>query len=271
MSWPAGQGEMASAIRSYDWASTRLGPWEAWPSRVRHAVEIMLDLGTPAYLWLGPDFLQLCNDAMLREEAAPARALLGRPAREICPAWSVLEPLAVQVGGAGAPAEGASFMLSPDGGGVWRGFRLSALRNDEGVVEGVLILVLDATAQALAEQEQAAAAVEAKLIAEIQHRTRNVLAVLRSIARRTAENSRTLADCVMHLDARMAAFTQIQSAILRNPGGQVDLASLIADALLAASAREGERVSIEGPPIALGSAAAEKIGLLLHELLMNAV
>lgn len=109
------------------------------------------------------------------------------------------------------------------------------------------------------------------LLAELQHRLRNTLAVVRSIAARTAENSTNVEDMLLHFQGRLDAFARVQAALVRNPEGKVDLACLVEDELLAHAAREGEQVSIDGPNLRLGSKAAECLGLAVHELTTNAV
>ncbi|MCO5062905.1 MAG: PAS domain-containing protein [Rhizobiaceae bacterium] len=109
------------------------------------------------------------------------------------------------------------------------------------------------------------------LTAELQHRVRNTLSVIRSIARRTAQTSETVEDYAMHLDGRIGAFARVQAAVTRDPTAGIDLGLLVADTLLAATARESDQVSIEGPQLGLQPKAAETMGLAIHELATNAV
>jgi len=109
------------------------------------------------------------------------------------------------------------------------------------------------------------------LLAELQHRVRNTLSVIRSIIRRTVQASESLDDLAMHLDGRIDAFSRVQAAVTRNPELGIDLAQLVADELLAYSAREGKQVQIEGPEIALRPKAAETMALAIHELATNAI
>ena len=108
-------------------------------------------------------------------------------------------------------------------------------------------------------------------LAATQHRVRNTLAVIRSLARRSAETSETVEAYATHLDGRIGAFARIQGALLRDPGEGLGLGSLVADSLLSVLAREGRRARIEGPEVALKARAAETLGLALHELATNAV
>jgi two-component system CheB/CheR fusion protein len=108
-------------------------------------------------------------------------------------------------------------------------------------------------------------------LAELQHRVRNTLAVVRSIARRTAENSSSVEDYLAHFDGRLSAFARTQAEVTRDPTSGVMLEYLVAEELLAHGAREGEQVEISGPPIRLRDKAVELLGLAVHELATNAI
>lgn len=109
------------------------------------------------------------------------------------------------------------------------------------------------------------------LLAEVQHRARNTLGVVRSIARRTARTSGTVDDFAAHLDGRLGAYARVQGAILRSPVAGLALDQLVADELAASAAHEGESVSIHGPSLHLRPRLAEALGLALHELATNAI
>ena len=106
---------------------------------------------------------------------------------------------------------------------------------------------------------------------ELQHRVRNMLAVVRSIAQRTAQTAGTVENYAMHLDGRMAAFARAQALLLRDPTGGVGLDTLLAEEFLAHLAHEGERVSLSGPAVRVRGKAAELLTLALYELMVNAV
>jgi PAS domain S-box-containing protein len=110
-----------------------------------------------------------------------------------------------------------------------------------------------------------------RLLAELQHRVRNTLAVIRSIVRRTAENSETFEDFASHLDGRIAAFSRVQMAVTRDPLAGFDLAELISEELRACAARDGEQFCLHGPAVRLEAKAAERMTLAIHELATNAL
>lgn len=109
------------------------------------------------------------------------------------------------------------------------------------------------------------------LLAELQHRVRNSLGIIRSIVRRTAETSESVETMAAHLIGRIEAFARVQAAVTRDPVGGVDLAGLIEDELLAYATREGPRLHLKGPTVLLGARAAESMSLAIHELTTNAV
>jgi two-component system CheB/CheR fusion protein len=109
------------------------------------------------------------------------------------------------------------------------------------------------------------------LLAELQHRVRNTLAVVKSIARRTAQSTDTADEMADHLAGRLDAFARVQSAVARNPNVGIDLASLLADEMLAHAVHEGDTLVMKGPTVLLKARAAESISLAIHELTTNAV
>lgn len=106
---------------------------------------------------------------------------------------------------------------------------------------------------------------------ELQHGVRNMLAVVRSIARRTAQTSETAEDYALHLDGRLDVLARAHAMLARDPGGGVRLDVLLAEELLAHTAHEGDRVCLCGPAVRLRGKAAEVFALAAHELAVNAV
>jgi len=139
------------------------------------------------------------------------------------------------------------------------------MRDESGDVVRIGGIGQDITATKLAEQHQRL------LQHELQHRVRNTLAVIRSITRRTAATTDSKDEFFMHLDGRIDSFARVQAAVTRDPTSGVDLAFLVAEELRVVGAQEGRGLSIDGPPAALRSKAAETIGLAIHELTTNAM
>jgi two-component system CheB/CheR fusion protein len=143
--------------------------------------------------------------------------------------------------------------------------RILPYRSIDNFIAGVMVTFIDVTAITRAEERQRL------LLAELQHRVRNTLGVVRSIARRSAETSTSVEDYASHLDGRLNAFARTQSMVTRDPEGGVDLEYLVVEELLAYNAKEGEQLRVSGPSVRLQPKAAETFALAVHELATNAL
>ena len=108
------------------------------------------------------------------------------------------------------------------------------------------------------------------LMAELQHRVKNILAVVRSITARTIESSRDLEDFSTHFDGRLGALARTQAVLARRTGEDVELEQMVREELLSHAVRENA-LELEGPPVLLHHKAAETFALALHELGTNAL
>jgi len=155
-------------------------------------------------------------------------------------------------------------LTAPDNGARYI-VRILPYRSIDNFIAGVVITFIDVTVITRAEERQRL------LLAELQHRVRNTLGVVRSIARRSAETSASVEDYASHLDGRLNAFARTQAMVTRDPEAGVDLEFLVVEELLGYNAREGEQLRISGPPIRFQPKAAETFALAVHELATNAI
>jgi PAS domain S-box-containing protein len=110
------------------------------------------------------------------------------------------------------------------------------------------------------------------LLAELQHRTRNLLAVVGSIASRTARTSGSLDQFREDFQSRLRSLSAIQSLLARGEQEVIDLRELVDAELFAhLNGSVTDKADITGPPVPLGANAAQALGLALHELTTNAV
>lgn len=107
-------------------------------------------------------------------------------------------------------------------------------------------------------------------IVELQHRVRNVLALVRSIIRRSSYAGASAEDFSSHLEARVSALARTQGSLSIDVRDGSDLEDLLR-AELAANAVRDTQFSINGPPLRLSVRATETMALTLHELTMNAL
>lgn len=147
----------------------------------------------------------------------------------------------------------------------------SPVLDADGNVLAIIHHVADVTAEHRAVEGLRASERHAQtLLAELQHRVRNLLAMIRSVIRRASINKEDVADFVDHLEGRIDAMARTQSVLTRSPGVNVDLRTIIEEELLAQSAQPGQYVA-GGPETRLAPKVAEVVTLAIHELATNSV
>jgi PAS domain S-box-containing protein len=106
------------------------------------------------------------------------------------------------------------------------------------------------------------------LMREINHRAKNMLSVVDSIARQTA--ARNPEDFVERFSARIQALSVNQDLLVRNQWQGIDVEDLVRAQLTDFADLIGSRISLRGPRLLLNPTSAQAIGLALHELATNA-
>jgi two-component sensor histidine kinase len=124
---------------------------------------------------------------------------------------------------------------------------------------------------ALREREERLAVV----VAELQHRTRNLISVVGAIADDTLRSSSTFDEFRVRYHDRLDVLGRAQGLLFRRPeGGRVTFDELLNNELAAQSIRVGDGVSVtlDGPEsVPLRSGTVQTLALVLHELVTNAV
>ncbi|MBB3472231.1 PAS domain-containing protein [Sphingomonas sp. BK345] len=112
---------------------------------------------------------------------------------------------------------------------------------------------------------------QAVLIAELQHRTRNLMGVVRSIADNMARTSTDLADFRTRFTDRLDALARVQALLSRlNDVDRVTFDDLLRSELTAMGGIE--RATLDGPAgVRLRSSTVQTLAMALHELATNAV
>ncbi|MDR3516890.1 MAG: PAS domain S-box protein [Azospirillaceae bacterium] len=107
------------------------------------------------------------------------------------------------------------------------------------------------------------------LMAEVNHRAKNLLAVVQAVAHQTAKHGDP-ATFSERLCDRIAALAVGQDLLVKNQWHGVDVLDLVEAQLSHFRDLIGSRVLIDGPVARLTAAAAQGIGMALHELATNA-
>jgi PAS domain S-box-containing protein len=106
------------------------------------------------------------------------------------------------------------------------------------------------------------------LIAELDHRVKNVLACVVAVAQHTRESATSVREFLDLFDGRIASLANTHTLLSRNRWQGVNLAELVG-VELAPCMTNGNALT-EGPDIMLAAEAAQPIAIVLHELATNA-
>jgi two-component sensor histidine kinase len=106
------------------------------------------------------------------------------------------------------------------------------------------------------------------LLREVNHRAKNMLSVVDAIAHQTA--SREHEDFIGRFSERIQALAANQDLLVQNDWKGVDAGDLVRAQLAHVADLIGSRIALNGPKLHLDAAAAQGIGLALHELATNA-
>lgn len=155
-----------------------------------------------------------------------------------------------------------------DRNGVYRWFHTRAMpvRDGRGAVVEWLGTTTDVNDLRRLEAEQKV------LVAELQHRTRNLIAVVQSISSETLRGAKSLPDFQSRFEARLAALSRVQGLLSSSEQEPITIRKLVTMELSALAAhRLDERVELAGPKVVLRAASAQTMALAVHELSTNAL
>jgi PAS domain S-box-containing protein len=140
---------------------------------------------------------------------------------------------------------------------------------EEGRAVRILGTARDITPRKLREQHVRV------LMRELVHRSKNLLAVVQSIARQTALGAPSVEDFQHKFSARLQALSMAHDLLVSQDWRGASMHDLVrlqmAYCLDIAQGDIGDHARIDGPVIMLKPEAAQNIGLALHELATNAL
>lgn len=136
-------------------------------------------------------------------------------------------------------------------------------------IADVAELIWTARERAHADQAlQRAEETERLLIREVDHRAKNVLAVVQSLAQLTPFEDK--AQYVQALSGRIGSLARAHSLLSTARWTGVDLHDLLQLELDPYGGEHGEQVVVSGPPVLIDAQAAQSLALVIHELATNA-
>lgn len=260
-------GEMAKRFCSYDWASTPLGHIDSWPQSLKTAIQLMLASRQPVFVAWGEELTSLYNDGYIPILGAKHPQALGRPFAEV---WSDVSDeinSLVEATMAGKAQYFVDFpaalMGRPDRPLGWFTFSWTPLYDDAGDVAGFYCVATETTERVEAEEHRKL------LMAELDHRVKNVMAIVQAIARQSLRGVDR--DAMEGFIGRLSALAKSHTLLADERWQGASLRRLISEAVSLYRRRDGSRFIFDGPEIRVTAKAAESLMLVFHELVTNAV
>lgn len=133
----------------------------------------------------------------------------------------------------------------------------------EGGEGGFVKIVRDETRAKLADEQRVL------LLNELNHRIKNTLALVQSIAQQTLRDP-AHADARAAFMSRLMALSAAHDVLVQQNWAAADMHSIV-DQALAAHRGSGRGVEVDGPPVRVNPQQAVSLSLVLHELCTNAV
>ena len=145
---------------------------------------------------------------------------------------------------------------------IWVHKHISLIRDETGRPTNIVALVTDMTERKLAEEQIRL------LLREVNHRAKNMLALIQAVARQTI--AATPDDFLTRFGERVRALAASQDLLVKHEWKGVHLEELIRFQLSPFEDLIGNRVELNGPPLFISATAAQALGMAMHELATNA-
>lgn len=236
------EAQMEFALRS--------GELGSWTGDLRTGQLTLSDLFR-AHYGFAPDEPPVNGDDIAARVHPDDRAELGRRVQAAMADRSVLET--------------EHRTVAPDGSVRWVLVRGRADYDEDGAPLRMAGVSLDITARKAAEERQRL------LLDELNHRVKNTLAAVQSIALQTSRAAEDGAGFEAAFIARIHALARVHDLLTKVAWEGASLAEVLAQTLAPYQARRGaERVVFFGPDVRLGPNAAVTLAMAFHELATNA-
>jgi two-component sensor histidine kinase len=154
--------------------------------------------------------------------------------------------------------------IRKDGRMIWMGVRSSTVRDPSGKFLYGVRVVQDITERKEAEARQKL------LIDELNHRVKNTLATVQSLAAQTARGTASTEEFHQAFEGRLIALSHAHDQLTRQHWQNANLRDIVKGATAPHLSRPEEQIAIEGEAITVSPRIALTMALVLHELTTNA-
>lgn len=139
------------------------------------------------------------------------------------------------------------------------------LHDADGNLIGAINMLVDITERKQAEDRQK------HLIDELNHRVKNTLATVQSLAAQTARNALDAKDGYTRFEGRLLALSRAHDLLTKRHWGLTPLGALAHEVLMPVLGDEPGRITITGYPVDVDTRVALSLTMTLNELAINAL
>ena len=141
---------------------------------------------------------------------------------------------------------------------------ISPVKGSEGRVAGASVVMRDVGERRRAERKASL------LLGELDHRVKNILAVVSAVVSQTAKDGSKPEAFAAEVEGRIQAIAQAHGLLTQAGQGEIALRTLVATELAPYDLRGTGNISVEGENLALTPRAGMALALAVHELASNA-
>ena len=163
----------------------------------------------------------------------------------------------------GTPSRYELYVTTPEGARCYD-VRLDVNRQDDGRIVGLVGTSIDITQQKRREDTLKT------LLRELSHRSKNLLAIIQSLASQTARHSVTVPEFLVRFRGRIQSLSSSQDIVTESDWRGADLFGLVSTQVERYAPDGMKQVRLRGQDVYLSPSAALHVGLALHELAVNA-
>jgi len=158
--------------------------------------------------------------------------------------------------------EAEGWHVRKDGSRFWASFAINPILGKEGALIGFAKVLQDVTGRKQVEQHQQL------LLAELDHRVKNILAQVAAVAASTRQGSRSVDEFLRSLSGRIQSMASAHTLLSKSGWQGVGLDALVRNQL--APYATDTNITISGTDIMLTAAESQALARVMHELVTNA-
>ena len=140
-----------------------------------------------------------------------------------------------------------------------------------GILRSIMLEIFLKITDAISEERRRGQEQQQLLIAELNHRVRNILNLMRGLIGQSEESAASVTDFRQRLEGRIQSLARAHDQLTRDNWAPSPLKDLIRLEFEAYASERQDRVRITGPDVMVAPTAHTVLALVLHEMATNAV